>query len=241
MARDFTVANTQYLENANAVLTSPPISMSCLFNTPGGITQNPISISDISGTHRYQLLFMNGDVIRAQATSGVFRRSETTATLTANTWEQAGAVFASTTSRTAYLEGVAATENTQASNPTGLDTTSLGRVGIAIPTNYYDGLLAEVGIWNVALTDAEMATLAKGFSPLFIRPGNLVAYWPLIGRNSPETDSVGGFNLTLSGGTGVPVVAVHPRVIMPSSQIIMPPPGAPPAVGNPWYYYAQQG
>ena len=44
-----------------------------------------------------------------------------------------------------------------------------------------------------ALTDAEAAILAAGYSPLFVRPQSIRAYWPLI-RGS--ADRVGGFALT---------------------------------------------
>ena len=67
-------------------------------------------------------------------------------------------------------------------------------------------------MWDVALTDDEVATLAKGVCPLFVRPGNLLAYWPLIGNNSPEIDCVGRFEMTLTNSPGT---SAHPRVYMP--------------------------
>lgn len=42
-----------------------------------------------------------------------------------------------------------------------------------------EGDISEVGYWNVALTDADVAVLAKGVSPLLVRPEGLVAYWSL--------------------------------------------------------------
>jgi hypothetical protein len=43
-----------------------------------------------------------------------------------------------------------------------------------------DGRTAEVGIWNAALTAAEIASLAKGMTPDKIRPQSLVFYAPLV-------------------------------------------------------------
>ncbi len=87
-------------------------------------------------------------------------------------------------------------------------TTFLGQV--------LTGNLAEVGIWNVSLTAAELAILSKGYSPLFVGPSALVAYWPIVGRTSPEINLVGGGNGTLTGTAN----AAHPRIIMPSRPMI---------------------
>src|SRR3990167_536919 len=75
---------------------------------------------------------------------------------------------------------------------------------------YHDGRVAEVGFWKRILTSDERALLAKGGSPLAL-PGSRLAYWPLIGRFSPEIDVVGGFDLTVTGATASP----HPRIFYP--------------------------
>jgi len=43
----------------------------------------------------------------------------------------------------------------------------------------FDGLVAEVAVWNVVLDDSEIAALAQGVSPLLIRSTALVEYWPV--------------------------------------------------------------
>lgn len=74
------------------------------------------------------------------------------------------------------------------------------------------GRLAECGIWNVALTDAEVATLAKGFAPPCVRRASLVAYYPMVRDTTSLKDlfSATANNLTLAGTTAV---ADHPRVL----------------------------
>ncbi len=57
-----------------------------------------------------------------------------------------------------------------------------------------------MAIWNVALTDSEIATLAEGVSPLRVRRDALVYYCP-IGGQSPEIDIIGGVNMTVTGTT----------------------------------------
>ena len=62
----------------------------------------------------------------------------------------------------------------------------------ATKQNYCDGSLAEAAIWNAALSDAEVAALATGVSPLLVRPGSLVFYAPLA---RDLLDRVGGLQL----------------------------------------------
>ena len=77
----------------------------------------------------------------------------------------------------------------------------------------WDGQIGEVAMWDVALTDAEVLILSKGFSPLFIRRANLKHYWTF--RNGLSgIDIVGGFNLT---AFNTPTHgASHPPIIYPA-------------------------
>ena len=77
---------------------------------------------------------------------------------------------------------------------------------------YTDSIIAEAAVWNVDLTDAEVAILAAGYSPLFVRPQFLVAYWSLFGDSSPEPDIIGGYDMTLNNG---PTQATHPIIHYP--------------------------
>jgi hypothetical protein len=84
-----------------------------------------------------------------------------------------------------------------------------------------------VGIWNVALSDQEVASLAGGVHPTRMRPGALVAYWPLWGDESPAPDLhlIGGtrYPMTLSGTTKAnhAPVAMSRRfwVVMPENDL----------------------
>lgn len=80
--------------------------------------------------------------------------------------------------------------------------------GGAEPTTFLKGSLAEIAIWNAVLTEDEIISTTKGFSPSLIRFQNLVHYWDLVrGLN----DIVGGYVFTNEGSVVVP----HPRVILP--------------------------
>lgn len=64
--------------------------------------------------------------------------------------------------------------------PSGVNTTHVGaRISSSLRGSYFDGIIADAGLWNVALSDEEVRLLACGASPLLIRPQNLVAFWPL--------------------------------------------------------------
>lgn len=74
---------------------------------------------------------------------------------------------------------------------------------------YFDGDIAEAAIWNVALSDAEIAMLAKGLSPLRVRPASLVSYVPMNGAASPVIDIVAGAGWAPSGITAA---SSNPRI-----------------------------
>ena len=65
----------------------------------------------------------------------------------------------------------------------------------------FDGAIAEVGIWDAALSAAEIAALARGVSPLHIRRPSLRGYWPLFGAAYPEADLGGSANGAAQVGT----------------------------------------
>jgi hypothetical protein len=69
----------------------------------------------------------------------------------------------------------------------------------------FDGKISEVGIWNAALTQGEIASLGKRFGPRRVRPQNLVFYSPLVRSNQEIRNATAG---TTTG----PTVANHPRV-----------------------------
>lgn len=128
-----------------------------------------------------------------------------------NQWHHVAGVEASSTSRTCYLDGSPdATPDTTSRAPSGADRISIGKVAESSPAagEYFTGDVAEVGVWDVALTDAEIASLAKGVTPPNIRPANLVFYAPMVRDDTVVRDLVGGLSLTLTGTSA----SAHPRV-----------------------------
>lgn len=201
MARAFDDASTQYLVRTSGVVTVVPITMACwAYSDDLTIEQVLMGLSGVgSATESFRLILRGatgGDPLAA-ATSNTMASSATA--YPTNRWFHAAGTWIANNSRKVYLEGVEATNTQTAAVPT-IDRTSIGaRVQSSI-THHLSGRVAEAAIWNVALLQAEITMLALGVSPIFVRPGNLVAYWPLWGTKDPEIDVRGGNHLTLTNG-----------------------------------------
>lgn len=140
--------------------------------------------------------------------------------IVANSWFHAGGVIsADGTSMSAYNNGVRrSVTNTQ--TPSGLNSTVIGvdySTGPSISRPFL-GQLAEAALWNIALSDSDFAMLAAGISPLLVHPEALVAYWPLIGNNSPENNLKS--NSATMSITGSLSKSAHPRIYMPKRKLI---------------------
>ena len=123
------------------------------------------------------------------------------------------------------LRGVAATVwRSAAITPASINRTSIGkRDNVSADRNFGStgtGYLADVGIWNVALTDAEVLSLSKGVSPLKVRPSALVLYCPLYGGGSTEPNLISA--ATEPAIQGTLTQGPHPPILMPSRSIIFP-------------------
>lgn len=217
MARSFDRASSRYLVNATTPITAVPLTMACWFQaTEGSNTKHLMSIGDSAALSWFGLEATSTETIEAETgIAGSFSAAAATGNFSLNTWTHAAAVFASDTSRAAYRDGTNKGTNAVSRIPTGLDKVTIGARNTNAVTNYMTGDIAEAAIWNIPLTDAEIALLAKGVRPIMVRPAALVAYWPLIGRASPEPDLIGGYDLTLTNSPGV---SAHPRIYYPPKQ-----------------------
>jgi hypothetical protein len=207
MARNFTRASSHYLERSAALVTAVPLTMACWFNsTDVTVRQDLFCITNgASGSEAFIIAAdgaTGGDPIKAIHAGGGAGIASSSSGFSANTWHHACGVFVTNSSRTAYIDGGSAVnETTAVSTPTGLDTTSIGRVLVSgAGTNYMSGRIAEVGIWDVALDAAEVAALGKGVAPPLIRPQSLIAYWPLFGLDASELDRwKNKYDMTVTG------------------------------------------
>ena len=222
MARLLDDASLQYLVNTSYAALAVPITMSCFiyidtFFTSTNDRHRFMRLEDTTGAYGYNFeVLSTADIVPKSIFcnhyDGSHAAAETTTGIASiNTWNHVAAVFASNSSRSPYLNGGSKDTSTVAQNTVTSDKIFIGQ---GLGSGYTSGRIADVAIWNAALTDTEIAILALGYSPLTIRPQSLVSYWPLIGRTSPEIDLVGGYGLTL---VNAPTAAAHPRIIYPSN------------------------
>jgi len=219
MAREFVAANLDRLELDSAPVTAYPFTFACWVRPDRNTAQETliyIGDKDVDNFHSWQLR-INGDVagdpFRFRTVAGGGSNSASTTTgFSIDTWHHACGVATSGTLRAVFIDGGSKGTITTSATPAGSDRISVGREGDSIPANYFDGRIAEVTIWNVALSDAEVAALASRVSQIRVRPQSIVFYAPLFGVGSPEPDYTSGVrHLTVTGA----VLANHAPVAMP--------------------------
>ena len=213
MASKFTSAGSQYLSSLFSI--SPyPLTISCWFNAENTTANHALVYIGLSTNTSRFLLYAGGAVTNDPISfdviitgGGAARVASTTTGYNANTWSHACGVATSSILRTVYLNGGSSGTNTVSSIPSTPDRLTIGsRLNIGIPGVFLDGSVAEVGIWNAALTADEIASLAQGMTCDKIRPQNLVYYAPLVRE---LIDQKGGLTITNNNGA---TVANHPRI-----------------------------
>jgi len=214
VARLFDDASSEYLELGSAPVTAAPVTIACrakLDDTTNVDTLISIGVDTANGN--YFAMDVAGtiasDPLRVSSGDGLgtFVASSVNTTAYDGNWHSFIGVWASVTSRIAYFDGTAGIENTTSRTPTGLNRVRIGVLlyeGGASTTNPASGHIADVAIWNVALTAGERAAYDDGLSPRNIRPDALVFYAPLV----RELVNIRGAALTASGTT----VSSHPRI-----------------------------
>jgi hypothetical protein len=197
---------TAYMELAPSPILALPCTIAAWFN-PDTDTVDRSVASVGAGTARFLLQAGGataGDPIQAFSVNA----AGTTQVASAGdfgplSWQHAAGVWASSTSRTAYYNGVAGAANT--TNNTADPTTFLrATVGMRYNGNvrggFFAGKIAHVAIWNIVLSGAEIASLATpGTLPTSIHAANLVFYADLQG--GVAKDAITNTAMTVVGAT----------------------------------------
>lgn len=205
--------STQYLSALTGDLFADlPITLACWFRTSSNTAnQGLLSVVDnatgVQGVRLTAQGAVAGDPVRILALGSATATADTTTGYAINTWTHACGVFASATSRTVYINGGSAGTNTTSVTATGENRLFMGaiRSGASF-IQYLSGSIAEVGVWNAALTAAEVQSLAAGASPRLIRPESLTVYAPLIRELA---DTMGSVTIT---NNGTATVSDHTRI-----------------------------
>ena len=213
MAREFNGTN-QYLNTASTPVTGVPLTIAVWFNSNSITTNQAIFCvgNATSATQGYRL-FASGaanlDPIVADISGtnlGTLNAS-TSSGYSLAAWQHACGVYTQI-NISAYLNGgnVGSTAINPTTFPSVNNLTVGARLSLGTPGIFLNGRLAEVGIWDAALTAAEVASLAKGMTCDKVRPQNLVLYAPLV---RDLIDQKGGRAITNNNNA---TVANHPRI-----------------------------
>jgi hypothetical protein len=208
MAYQTNISPAKYL-SASAPVTAVPLTMSCRFFST--LTLNDRTLVAINENDSNGSVFVLSMRSNNQIGAGVYRAGtgyfqSLTSAATINVWNHAAGVFSSNSNRIAYLNGVAGSANTNLVTPINCNFMGIGAVIRPSVFEPFQGYLADVGVWNVALTAEEIASLADGMTCDKIRPQSLVFYAPLV---RDLIDVKGGLTITNNNSA---TVANHPRV-----------------------------
>lgn len=233
MARNFNAAGDEINYGTGIFSDLGPFTAVCWMRTSTGYGSwwNLLNKADSSNYQTYLLYGGPSEQVAVYAAhSSVDLSFQGNTALATDTWYHLAASWDGNTGTDAdlYVDGV---EETYAVSQQASGTrTSDAAVPFQLGTDddgaaQFQGDMAEVAIWNVVLTAAEVTTLAAGYSPLFIRPHALVFYAPLWGSATNEPDLISGTVGTVTSLTK----SVHPQMIYPAAPHIMT---APASVGG---------
>lgn len=226
MARSFVEASDTYLKCGSAVVTGKPLTMACFFYPTTTVSSQYILISVANSANYYDQYYLaylpeypsEGDrSVRWLQRNSSGSDHEWKTGVNVNAWNHAaGRIDASGNMKT-FVNGNISTGVSGSYDPASLNQTGIGALVRNAGYDYlcFEGSIAEAAIWDIDLTADEIAVLAAGYSPLFVRPQNLKAYWPLIrqGVTVDNPDLVGGFDMTDYNSPGD---AAHCRIRRPT-------------------------
>lgn len=214
MAIALASASSQYAEASSCPLgagTITPFSMAAWFKPASAAAGTIIGLGSGGGHHAR----MGVDAtlhVDAAAGSPSASTATSTATLTNGSWGHAGHVASAANNRIAYANGAAGTANTGSEPVTGLTTCTIGGwVNTGTRQAFLNGSVAELAIWNVALTATDISVLAAGFPAWLVRPSALVWYVPA--RSTALQEIRNSLTMTLGAGGAAPTNAPdHARI-----------------------------
>lgn len=156
----FNDAATEYLAVAKAVVLAPPFSANVWFNSDDAASaQTLFSLGIASGGNNYYWVqaagATGGDPVQVRSRGPLGNRTANSTTgYSINTWHLATGIFESTTSRSALIDGGSKSTTAGAGGGHVPDSTRIGN-RTDNDTNLFSGMIAEVRVYNRALSDAE--------------------------------------------------------------------------------------
>lgn len=201
MAVLFDDAANQYLLSAAAPVVAAPLTMAAWVNSDDNTLQQCVmSLAQSTVDNHYFSAWLAGN-IAGNPVEGVSRQGvpiqtyDTTTGYTAGTWHHVCDLQIANNSRAIYVDGGDTGVNVVISIPAGINRLGIGILARMTLANPLSGLIAHACVWNVALSDEEIAFLATGAIPTCVQRESIVAYYPLF-RMDAITDEIGTYDLT---------------------------------------------
>lgn len=201
MARSFN-GTTDWLQLTSTPVANPPATFACWFN-PDSLAWSVLNSSvGYSTAHWYMGLWMSdtGQVSAQYRTINGLFSATTTATASVGQWSHGAVVNAGSANHHAFIDGGDKTSTASGAGLANCNQIHIGARRTNAAYNYFDGKILWPAIWDVALTDGEIASLAAGAYPPDIRPDSLVFFHPLGGFDGQHDKSIlTGADLTANG------------------------------------------
>ncbi len=201
MARGCVQASSQYLQSSTAAITSPlPATIACwAYRTDISVPWSGlVSLSNGAGNY-YQMLGMTtGGVIYATAATPAGAISATGPALVKDQWYHIAGVWDAAGNVTLYVDGDDKATGTGAADHALFTKMAIGR-RVQTSSHYWDGYVAELGIWDIALSAREVQALADYTAPILERRNDLQLYASLLDGYASEI----GPQFTNNGTTDV--------------------------------------
>ena len=168
MSRFFLYTSTEYL-TGTAPLTAPPLTMSCwCYTGTTGLDEGLVFIGDQGSDNDHWGMYLSTtDYLQFRRRTSSSATVASTSQYTTNTWYHcAGTTNTASDSNYAYLNGEQSAEQAtiRIPNAGNVDTMSVGAWRRSTDGLPFWGSIAEVAIWSVELTPAEIGVLAAGYS-----------------------------------------------------------------------------
>lgn len=206
MARNFVLASSDRLDAALA--PSYPFTVSAwakIGTSPGSTSEYVIvQIQDSIAANHYWRLCVDATFFTIRARSGGGATTSSSSTVpTVGQWYHLAFVCTSSTNRELFIDGSSGATDTTSRAPSGINSISAGIAGDSTPSDAWEGDIAELAFWNMALSSGDIGELASGAYPPHVQPGNIIFYTDMV---NDLTDLIADLTITPTGTT----VSAHP-------------------------------
>ena len=208
MAYEFTAASSQSLNTTSTPVTGTPLTLSAWIkcDTLPNTLSHIVGIGNLSSNTQYILLQLSSNIPQAVNRSAANILATSLGSITAGQWSHVCGIFPSNSNVSVYMDGVFQASSSASNTSFTPNTLRVARRPNSSGTPFFTGQISECGVWNAALTAAEIASIAKGMTCDKVRPQSLVFYAPLV---RDLIDYKGGLTIT---NNNTATVANHPRV-----------------------------